>query len=86
MGQQFYVIRNNPAPGTAAEKAKAERDRLKAEKHGKPAVIETTTPVVEEVQRTPPRQQPKKQSKKQRKQTPGQRPAPKPKPEGGTDA
>src|SRR6478735_1613102 len=45
MGQQFYVIRNNPAPGTAAEKAKAERDRLKAEKHGKPAVIETTTPV-----------------------------------------
>ena len=27
MGQQFYVIRNNPAPGTAAEKAKQDRDR-----------------------------------------------------------
>jgi YidC/Oxa1 family membrane protein insertase len=25
MGQQFYVIRNNPAPGTAAAKAKEER-------------------------------------------------------------
>jgi len=28
MGQQFYVIRNNPAPGTPAFKAKQERDRL----------------------------------------------------------
>ena len=27
MGQQFYVIRNNPAPGTPAAKAKEERDR-----------------------------------------------------------
>jgi YidC/Oxa1 family membrane protein insertase len=27
MGQQFYVIRNNPAPGTPAFKAKQERDR-----------------------------------------------------------
>ncbi len=26
MGQQFYVIRNNPAPGTPALKAKEERD------------------------------------------------------------
>ena len=30
MGQQFYVIRNNPAPGTEAERAKIERDRKKA--------------------------------------------------------
>ena len=30
MGQQFYVIRNNPAPGTPAAKAKAERDADKA--------------------------------------------------------
>ncbi|KQW47615.1 preprotein translocase YidC [Nocardioides sp. Root1257] len=84
MGQQFYVIRNNPAPGTAAATAKAERDRAKAAKHGKPveAVVE---PVVEEVKRPQTRQQPKKQSKSQRKQSPGQRPAPKPKPEGGTD-
>lgn len=29
MGQQFYVIRNNPSPGTPAFKAKQERDRLK---------------------------------------------------------
>jgi len=38
MGQQFYVIRNNPAPGTEAFKAKEERDRRKKEaaaaKHG----------------------------------------------------
>ena len=31
MGQQFYVIRNNPAPGTPAFKAKQERDKA----HGK---------------------------------------------------
>ena len=30
MGQQFYVIRNNPAPGTPAAQAKEERDRHKA--------------------------------------------------------
>lgn len=29
MGQQFYVIRNNPSPGTPAFTAKQERDRLK---------------------------------------------------------
>ena len=42
MGQQFYVIRNNPAPGTEAEKAKIERDRAKAAKKGQqlPADIE----------------------------------------------
>jgi YidC/Oxa1 family membrane protein insertase len=38
MGQQFYVIRNNPAPGTAAEKAKQERDRVKAARKGGAAV------------------------------------------------
>ena len=89
MGQQFYVIRNNPAPGTSAEKAKQERDRAKAARHGKTLEVEAAEVVVEEEPRTPIRQQPKKQSKKQRqqqrKQSPGQRPAPKPKPEGGTD-
>jgi YidC/Oxa1 family membrane protein insertase len=35
MGQQFYVIRNNPAPGTPAADAKLERDRAKAAKKGK---------------------------------------------------
>ena len=44
MGQQFYVIRNNPAPGTPAAKAKADRDAAKAAKHGVPV---TTEAVVE---------------------------------------
>jgi YidC/Oxa1 family membrane protein insertase len=34
MGQQFYVIRNNPAPDTPAEKAKQERDAKKAARRG----------------------------------------------------
>ena len=34
MGQQFYVIRNNPAPGTEAAKAKAARDQAKEQRHG----------------------------------------------------
>ena len=34
MGQQFYVIRNNPAPGTPAFEAKQARDREKRERHG----------------------------------------------------
>jgi YidC/Oxa1 family membrane protein insertase len=87
MGQQFYVIRNNPAPGTSAEKAKLERDRAKAAKHGRPLAVEAAEVVPEEEARPRPqqRQQPKKQTKKQRQQGSGQRPAPKPKPEGGTD-
>jgi YidC/Oxa1 family membrane protein insertase len=32
MGQQFYVIRNNPAPGTPAMLAKEARDRAKRER------------------------------------------------------
>ena len=32
MGQQFYVIRNNPAPGQPAAKAKEVRDKAKARK------------------------------------------------------
>ena len=34
MGQQFYVIRNNPAPGTPAFAAKEQRDAAKAARHG----------------------------------------------------
>ena len=66
MGQQFYVIRNNPAPGTPAEVAKQERVKAKAAKRG----IVLEEPVEEapvEERRTATRQQPKKQSKKQRK-------------------
>jgi len=36
MGQQFYVIRNNPAPGTPAARAKQERDAAKRARHGLP--------------------------------------------------
>jgi YidC/Oxa1 family membrane protein insertase len=78
MGQQFYVIRNNPAPGTPAAKAKEERDRAKQQRHGGPvASLEaesgssTSTAVVEEEPRPTQRQQPKKQSREQRKKKPG---------------
>ena len=80
MGQQFYVIRNNPAPGTPAFKAKEERDARKAERkaahhHEEPR----TEPVVDQkappTPPTPPRQQPKRQSRSQRKKkSPPQRP------------
>lgn len=66
MAQQFYVIRNNPVPGTPAAEAKAKRDAHKAARHG--AVVTTT--VVEEAAPEAPapvRQQPKKQTREQRK-------------------
>src|SRR5918994_5059262 len=65
MGQQFYVIRNNPAPGTPAAAAKEERVKAKAARKGitlEPEVVEE--PVVTEVK--PPRQQPQRQTKAQR--------------------
>ena len=70
MGQQFYVIRNNPAPGTPAFAAKEQRDAAKAARHGT-VVPEAgteagaTDTVVEE--RPSQRQQPKRQSREQRK-------------------
>ena len=71
MGQQFYVIRNNPAPGTPAFKAKEERDKAKAAKHPeKYAAYEPAaegTEVVERESRPAPRVQPKRQSRSQRK-------------------
>ncbi|WP_439652490.1 membrane protein insertase YidC [Nocardioides jiangxiensis] len=67
MGQQFYVIRNNPVPGTPAAEAKAKRDAAKAARHGHS--VATTTAVVEDQapeQPAPTRQQPKKQTRAQR--------------------
>jgi YidC/Oxa1 family membrane protein insertase len=76
MGQQFYVIRNNPTPGTPAFEAKKKRDEAKrAEKEaedgpsgpddeeppGTPAKQASPKP------KPPPRSQPKKQSRSQRK-------------------
>ena len=67
MGQQFYVIRNNPAPGTPAFKAKQDRDRAKAAKRGTVLEVEDT-PVPEVEQRRPAtRQQPQRQSRASRK-------------------
>jgi YidC/Oxa1 family membrane protein insertase len=88
MGQQFYVIRNNPAPGTPAFKAKQERDKAKAAKHGTTyaaydAPAEGTE--VTEAERPRQRQQPQRQTRAQRKTNQNQsKPQSKPKNEGGT--
>jgi YidC/Oxa1 family membrane protein insertase len=79
MGQQFYVIRNNPAPGTPAFAAKQERDAAKAAKHGIVATPSdtTTTTVVEEPttdRRPPQRQQPKRKTREQRRKSGGSGP------------
>lgn len=62
MGQQFYVIRRNPAPGTPAFKAKQERDA----KHGR-TVVEDPLKELEEPHQPPVRQQQRNQSRSQRK-------------------
>jgi len=69
MGQQFYVIRNNPAPGTPAFQAKLDRDAAKAARHGgvaPEATPETGTSTLTE-ERPAQRQQPKRQSREQRR-------------------
>ena len=68
MGQQFYVIRNNPAPGTPAFKAKQERDRAKAAKHGVAVAEPEVEEAAPETERRPAqRQQPKRQTRAQRR-------------------
>jgi YidC/Oxa1 family membrane protein insertase len=74
MGQQFYVIRNNPAPGTPAFKAKQERDA----KHGKTVAEDPLKVVEEEAPKAPQRQQPKNQARSQRKKKPAGAPKRKP--------
>jgi YidC/Oxa1 family membrane protein insertase len=81
MGQQFYVIRRNPAPGTPAAKAKEARDAEKAARKGivvtpETAAEGTTVTEVEQAERPAPRAQPKKQtrSQRQKKQPPKKRP------------
>lgn len=68
MGQQFYVIRNNPQPGTPAHEAKMKRD---AEKAAKKNTVTTAVaePVASEVVEPPKptRNQPKRQPRKKRK-------------------
>ncbi len=87
MCQQFYVIRNNPAPGTPAATAKQERDAHKRERKGLPAPTVTLEPAVEaDVPEPPRRQQPKKQTRSQRRKQgpPSARPAPGRDPASGT--
>ena len=62
MGQQFYVIRRNPAPGTPAFNAKQQRDAAKGKD-----VADDPASVVDEIVKPKPRQQPKKQTRNQRK-------------------
>jgi YidC/Oxa1 family membrane protein insertase len=77
MGQQFYVIRRNPAPGTPAAAAKEQRDAAKRARKGSSggtAVVEAPTDEPEKPSATP-RQQPKKQSRDQRRKQAGSGPA-----------
>src|SRR3954468_23887130 len=70
MGQQFYVIRRMPAPGSVAEKALLERRREKAARRGKPVepqeAASGTEPEAPEAPRAGQRQQPKRQNKAKR--------------------
>lgn len=64
--QQYYVIRNNPTPGTPAFEAKRQRDAAKGIVHE--PLVDGVVPVNEHPHHEPPpRQQPKKQSRSQRK-------------------
>ena len=65
MCQQFYVIRNNPAPGTPAAKAKEERDRAKGKLPAGEVAAAQQAVAVDETP-APPRQQTQRQTKAQR--------------------
>jgi YidC/Oxa1 family membrane protein insertase len=67
MGQQFYVIRRMPAPGSLAEKALHERRRQKAAGRPEPAVAtDGDEPAAVEPPRSGQRQQPKRQNRAKR--------------------
>ncbi len=68
MAQQFYVIRNNPAPGTPAFDAKVARDTRKGKLPAANGTAGTQTAVAEPTPPPPPkRQQPKKTTRNQRR-------------------
>lgn len=75
MGQQFYVIRNNPSPGTPAFEAKQQRDAEKVARKGGTITATGDAPaaVVTEDERPSQRQQPKRQTRQQRRSS-GARP------------
>jgi YidC/Oxa1 family membrane protein insertase len=69
MGQQFYVIRNNPTPGTPAFDAKQARDAAKPSSSG-PSVSNGDAPASAALSQPPrpaQRSQPRKQSRSQRR-------------------
>jgi YidC/Oxa1 family membrane protein insertase len=67
MGQQFYVIRNNPQPGTPAFEAKERRKAEKAKRKGRPSTSEDTDAASENEPPAPARVQPKRQPRSKRK-------------------
>ena len=70
MGQQFYVIRNNPTPGTPAYDAKLARDAVKHPPVGTEPAAQTgatSAATMTEPAKPPQRAQPKKQPRKKRK-------------------
>ena len=70
MGQQFYVIRNNPAPNTEAFRAKEARDAAKRKRKGGPDARSPRPSDPAPGGRLP--GQPKKQTRSQRKKPPPQ--------------
>lgn len=76
MGQQFYVIRNNPTPGSPAAAALAERKQLKVDRkeaHAQGLTLEefqeqkAAEEARQKAEMVQKRQQPKRKSKKKRK-------------------
>ncbi|MCW2761036.1 MAG: yidC [Marmoricola sp.] len=72
MGQQFYVIRNNPAPNTEAFRAKEARDEAKRKRKGQPpedapGLGDTLTAETPTAPKVAQRQQPKKLTRDQRR-------------------
>jgi len=63
MGQQFWIIRNNPTPGTPAYDTWEKR---KKEKLAKKGIVEDSPNQEEQKPEPPKRQQPKKKSRKNR--------------------
>ncbi len=76
MGQQFYVIRNNPTPGTPAFAAKQAREKAKGHPQISAGSDGAAAAAAPQVAPPPPRAQPKKQTREQRKKPParGQQP------------
>jgi YidC/Oxa1 family membrane protein insertase len=66
MGQQFWIIRNSPMPGTAAAEAKALRDAQKQARKSGAAAPAIESIQVEEAPQAPKRQQPKRQPRSKR--------------------